>query len=102
MNVVKDGSSRMLLIDESKLNHELNKAPVWTSLSVKETVDEIAFIYRHAHWVKYKSSEKDSYNCECSACRIPIFIPFRKGRTPYRFCPHCGAYMKGIIDEQKD
>ena len=50
-------------------------------------------------WKVFDAEDIGCYNCKCDACGEKFFIPLRKGRVPYYFCPNCGAQMKGADDE---
>ena len=50
-------------------------------------------------WKVFDAEDIGCYNCKCDACGEKFFIPLRKGRVPYYFCPNCGARMKGADDE---
>ena len=46
-------------------------------------------------WKVFDAEDIGCYNCKCDACGEKFFIPLRKGRVPYYFCPNCGADMRG-------
>ena len=83
-------------IDVEDLEKELSKAPVWTTLVVKEIIDEAPTIEpKRGEWKPFDLTWGRSI-WYCTACEESTEVPcdIWEHKPIYKYCPNCGADMR--------
>lgn len=79
-------------LGEHSLIESVLAAGVYAVIDNAPTIDAVPVV--HSRWVKTHTTEENVWNC--SACGYPVGI----WTVGSRYCPNCGAKMRGETDAE--